>query len=74
LSPPFDFLNIIEPYRPVRDEEFPELPMDFFRFGNWDTNKEIISGVTSEEVAYLSVILKDFTVKKSLFEVKKAIF
>ena len=53
------------------DEEFPEAPMDFFRAGKWDKNKEIIIGVTSEEVAYLSVILKDFKVGKQLFGVRK---
>ena len=70
FSAPLNIFNIVEPYRPMLDQiEFFEQPLDFFRSDKWQTNKEVIIGVTSEEVAQINILFADFTLRRTLFEV-----
>ena len=71
VSQPINIFNIIEPFRPVLDDEFPESLLEFFRAGKWQTDKEVIIGVTTEEVANVNVFLQNVTLRRNLFEVCK---
>lgn len=53
VSLPFNSFNFIEPYRPIIDEDIKGQPLDYFRSGNWNTDKEVIIGTNSEEVYFI---------------------
>ena len=67
FSDPLNIFNVVEPFRPVIDDEFTEQPLTYFRSGKWQHEKEVIIGTTTQEVAKLHNSITNMNFK--LFQV-----
>jgi len=57
LIPQGDIFSLVEPYRPIIDGEmFTDQPINIFRDGLWHTDKELIIGTTTQEMAYVNSV------------------
>lgn len=65
-----DSLTSIEPFRPTAEggDEFPVQPLEMFRDGKWNTDKEVLMGTNREEMAKISTRYYNQTLSKMFFE------
>lgn len=64
-----DVFGVVEPFRPIVDyDEFENQPLELFKNGIWNKEKEVIVGTTSDELAQAIIIFRNFDVKWNLFK------
>lgn len=72
LIPLGDIFSLVEPYRPIIDGKmFPDQLLNAYRDGNWQSDKEMIIGTTTQEMAYVNSVfdtLKRFKLGRRIFE------
>ena len=70
-----EFFNGIEPFRPIVDGiEFTDQPFNLFKKGKWNNDKPLVIGSNEQEMSYVSAVLRNVPITKSLFEVRKNLY
>ena len=65
-----ELFNGIEPFRPIVDgDEFTNQPLNLFKNGKWNKEKELIVGSNSEEMSYVSAVLANIRLIEDLYTV-----